>query len=358
MYRIPKIIVLIIVLLLQVGCTSSNKYIHSASSTNIETSNLKQTVITPYMEAKLVVGKNTIFCSTFQLAWNEIKDNIVKEDINLKNDTGMAKSLNNGKASKKDVSDNSYVAMAGLAKDNILDKINNALKAKFTDASPVTMTFDYPQDIFAYAYLYKNLRFKDEFEAIEKPLNFKQDNVKSFGIEKFSGNGNHKKLSKEVDIFDFKNESDFIIKLKPTSKEDEVVLAKIKPKDTLIDTIEGVMQRIEQSKPKELEKNDILIIPKINFDITHNYTELMNKFMLNPGFTDKYIKQARQDILFSLDEKGAVLKSEARIWFATKSVEMDRRLVFNEPFLLYLKEKDAKYPYFAMWVDNSELMVK
>lgn len=35
-----------------------------------------------------------------------------------------------------------------------------------------------------------------------------------------------------------------------------------------------------------------------------------------------------------------------------------KKLIFDRPFLLYLKEKDGKYPYFALWVDNPELLVK
>ncbi len=33
-----------------------------------------------------------------------------------------------------------------------------------------------------------------------------------------------------------------------------------------------------------------------------------------------------------------------------------RRLVFDKPFLLYMKEKGAKNPYFAIWIENAELM--
>lgn len=358
MYRTRKIISIMLFFLILAGCASGNKYDHSVSSNNKQSDSLKNTVITPYMEAKLVSGKNMIFCSTFQLAWNEIKDNIIKEDIKISDDTGMVKFLNQGKSTKKDISDDSYVAMAGLAKDKILDKINSALNAKFKDVEPVKVDFNYPEDIFAYAYLYKNLRFENEFEAIETPLFYRGNNVKSFGIEKYTDSGKHKKLGNQVDVIDYKNRNDFIIRLKPTSKTDEIILAKVSPNESLYDTIDRVKQRINQSKPMQLEKNDILIIPKLNFNITHNYSELKGKTVQNKGFDKYFVNQARQDILFSLDEKGAILKSEARIWFPAKSIEESRELVFDSPFLLYIMEKDAEYPYFAMWVDNSELMVK
>jgi hypothetical protein len=30
--------------------------------------------------------------------------------------------------------------------------------------------------------------------------------------------------------------------------------------------------------------------------------------------------------------------------------------VFDRPFLIYLKKRGATRPYFAMWVDNAELL--
>jgi hypothetical protein len=33
-----------------------------------------------------------------------------------------------------------------------------------------------------------------------------------------------------------------------------------------------------------------------------------------------------------------------------------RLFVLDRPFLLYLKKPNAKWPFFAMWVDNAELL--
>ena len=32
--------------------------------------------------------------------------------------------------------------------------------------------------------------------------------------------------------------------------------------------------------------------------------------------------------------------------------------IFDQPFLLMIRYKDSEQPYFAMWVDNAEIMVK
>jgi hypothetical protein len=33
------------------------------------------------------------------------------------------------------------------------------------------------------------------------------------------------------------------------------------------------------------------------------------------------------------------------------------RMIFDKPFLLLMQRQGAKVPYFALWVDNAELLV-
>jgi hypothetical protein len=33
-------------------------------------------------------------------------------------------------------------------------------------------------------------------------------------------------------------------------------------------------------------------------------------------------------------------------------------LLFYRPFFLYMKKRGAKHPFFVMWVDNAELLIK
>ena len=33
-------------------------------------------------------------------------------------------------------------------------------------------------------------------------------------------------------------------------------------------------------------------------------------------------------------------------------------MIFDKPFLIMLQRSDAKMPYFALWVDNAELLVR
>jgi len=54
-----------------VGCGRKPDKILRADSKD-----LKHTIITAHLEEKIVPGKNVIYCSTFQLAWNESREEI------------------------------------------------------------------------------------------------------------------------------------------------------------------------------------------------------------------------------------------------------------------------------------------
>ena len=65
------------------------------------------------------------------------------------------------------------------------------------------------------------------------------------------------------------------------------------------------------------------------------------------------IVMAAQTIRFQLNENGATLRSEARLEGKGRPMPA----IFNKPFLIMLQRKDAKQPYFALWVDNVELLM-
>lgn len=326
------------------------------SMQHLEDGQITKTLIAAHMEEKIKENVNLLYCLSFQLCWDEMI-NYVNGDIRLDKDTPIVSYLNNGLSSKVDISEDSYVAASGCKKDNIESIINDQLSSKFDNSKLVDFSSLSDDDLIAYAYLYKNLKFAKEFESMESPLDFNEkDNkveVKAFGIKDYSDK--NKEMGKQVDIIDYKNEDDFILRLKTKSPNEEIILAKVKPGDTLLDTILLVNERINNNSIEALSKHDVLMIPKFSFDITHRYSELIGGNILNKGFSGYSIIEAMQNITFVLDEKGAILKSTS-FMVATKSAYESKYLTFNHPFLLYMKEKDAQYPYFAMWVENTELM--
>ena len=53
-----------------------------------------------------------------------------------------------------------------------------------------------------------------------------------------------------------------------------------------------------------------------------------------------------------LDRSGAELKSESKMYCSP----IPTYFVLDHPYLIFLRQRGAQAPYFAMWVDNSELL--
>lgn len=302
---------------------------------------------------------NMIWCGTLQLAWNELRDNIIKEDIKLIGENALSTELNKKVFTKEYLNDKDYIAMVGYNKDGIIKKINTLLKEKFNEEGnwKVETNLQRPDDILAYSFLKKNLEFEYAFEDIKDGLDFSNVKVKAFGIYQTRDEETKNKLAKQIRILHYNNDSDFIISLKGKTSNDEIILAKIPPKDTLGDTLNYALSNSE--KEETFSSNDILKVPMIKFNINKNFKELENKALANVGFEDYLLAKAIQRIDFSLTEKGAQLKSKAEISITKSALipEAPKELIFDKPFLLYMNEKGKNNPYFVMWVENPEIMM-
>jgi hypothetical protein len=317
---------------------------------------LNRTIISPHMEQNIQKDVNVLYCSTFQLSWNELK-NLMKGDIKLSSNPETATYLNKSLSTKNDISENSYIAVAGYKKNNVEGIINDQLSSKFNNSEKVDFSGLADDDIIAYSYLYKNLQFEDEFESLKTPMYFHEGKsgveVKAFGIKEYSSK--NEKMGEQVELIDYKSDKDFIVRLKTKAENEELILAKVNPEDTLLQTIESVNNRTLNGKKEALVEKDVLMIPKFSFKVNHSFSELKEGKIVNDGFSDYRIAEAMQDMTFVLDERGAILEAKGSLYLA-KGIPNSRRLKFDRPFLLLMKEKGAAYPYYAMWIENTELM--
>ncbi len=345
--------------LIVLGCSLS---IHPVGA---EPADMERTQVTPHMDVPIEPGRNVLFCSTFHIAWNEMRNGIVREDIRLEKSLEMVHQLNLGRMTKADISEEDYLSMAGYGGRNIADEINAALRAKFGNDAPVVDDVYNDDDvILAYAFLRKELMFEDAFDDFLHPIHFDANGartpVEGFGISSYSDE-RHSNLRDQVEIIEYKDAGNFIVGLTSKHPDDEIILAEVAPGRTLMETYEQVNRRIDRSRngadPVTLSKNDVLQIPKFDITVNHRYSSLLGLHLRNKGFEDYFVAEARQDVVFRLDECGATAKSEAVL--AIKKGPMDFKLLrFNKPFLLYLKKKGAAYPYLAIWVENTDLMIE
>jgi hypothetical protein len=347
----------LLVLLIAICVFTCNKKAHDVLTQ-------PNTIITPDMEANIVEGQNMVYCSTFQIAWNMLQDEVLGEKVLLEGRPTVADLLNKQLSTKKDISESSYVAMGGELTDDFLKHLNMSLREKFGDEAPPEVTATNEKDILLYAFLYKNLLFNKEFERLPKPIEFyshgTQTSLRGFGIEYPPYDKDTSQLRRQVMVFDYKDEDNFVIGLLSKSSDDEIILAKTQPAESLLKTITHVNDRIISSKASFLEEKEPLHIPAIQLNKHHSFIELKGKHIENKDkLYGYYISDALQWVKFRLNEKGALLKSEALVRVsAGPSQYANRTFIFNKPFLIYLKEKNGKYPYFAMWVENPDTLVQ
>ncbi|MDD4889312.1 MAG: hypothetical protein PHU85_05230 [Phycisphaerae bacterium] len=326
---------------------------------------LKSTTITPVLSEPISAGRNVLWCGTFQLAWNEVRT-LVGEDLHFDNDPPMATALNNGGFSRRDLDDDSFVALAGFVRGGIFARIDSALKAKFRGQAsphylpPPSLT-PRPQDIVAYSYLFKHLEFAVPFEKVDQGMSFKGRSVEAFGLPTWKPD--HASRYTQVLIHDYRSADDFVIELKSTAAGDRLILAKVPPGDTLAATAAAVQKRLT-TRPEAMSTGDTLLAPKMNFDLTSDYHELCGRHLVvaNPKVAkDLLILSAVQNIRFQIDEKGVRLRSESHVSFGCSAEYSPRPkhvLIFDQPFVVLMQRQAASNPYFALWVSNAELLEK
>jgi hypothetical protein len=334
---------------------------------------MKDTKVTCHCGEKITPGENLIYCSTLQLAWNELCDFMgspgasITFQGNLEPATLLAvQELNKRLATKNDLDPNSYMALAGYVQegpDGIVNRIAKELREKFNETSKVDFSSMKPMDIVAYAFLLKVLEFEHKFEEI-KNFRFQGNAVKAFGLDKH-GDGSHPGIgvgARQVRVLHYKNPSEFTLSIN-TKSGGIITLARLQPGLTLQDTI-GAMK---MDSSETLEEGEIIKIPKISFDLEQHFSELAGPYLNiarrgeEPTSTGYYISDAVQLIKFDLNEEGAKLRSEAAIMckrcvsFAPKNL---RQFIFDGPFLVLLRQSKETGPYFAAWVENTEILVK
>ncbi|MES2790175.1 MAG: DUF1559 domain-containing protein [Planctomycetota bacterium] len=325
----------------------------------------------PYLGAKIEGPKNVVYCATFQIAWDQLRD-VVKADPQFDSKSEFVDELNASRFPLQDLDPTSYVATGGRMDDHTLGLLDGVLKQKFPKHERLPLNA--PTDGFiAYCYLLKQLSFRVNFERFGVPMVFhtgeQTEKVEAFGIDSLGDVGHRlEEILEQVEILDHVSDSDFILQLKTRDRLDEMILAKIPPGKNLRETLATVEKRIVTPAAngfrKKLGGGDKLMIPVLQMSVKRDYPELTGQAIENGDAKGNRLIQAVQIIKFRLDETGVIIESEAAIIGENghSGVERDydsskpRQLIFDRPFLLVFRETKAKAPYLVVWVAHQELM--
>jgi hypothetical protein len=295
-------------------------------------------VATP--EENLPEGKNAIYGASFILAWQQIKGDF-KDTVIVNGSDVALMQLNNSMAFKNTLKKGEYKTFTSI------------------DNGEITVMAGFS----------KKLPFDENLESFKGKLSFKNTSIPSFGAIQ-----NCYTISTMSSVKYYKDDNDFVLCLYPADEEHEILLYMTPEKGaTMTAMFKEIQDKIklgeaELAANKNYWKHDIMfgdevLIPKLKLNIEEHYKNIEgSRFTTN---REKYnIKIAKQQTIFSLDETGAIVKDAAymdAVPAPSPPSEKDKhpkKLHFNKPFLVMIKRKDSPNPYFAMWVENTELMQK
>ena len=313
--------------------------------------------MTPTYTSKISsIDTNKVWVGTFNLVWNDFMNDVIGDKIEFEDGySALADELNKQTFTVEQLNKNSYFKIHGKENLTLKNQIEQGIKQKFNETSSIIDKCDWKkgEGYVLYAMLKKEFNFLEKFPTLnENTFGDSKEKVKYFGIEPDT----EQVASKNIEILFYNSKEDFAIKLK-TKEGEEVYLYRTTGENKSFEENYKEMQ-VKQSKyngEKTWNKNDILNIPFIKVKDEINYDELCGRYIKN---TDWYIAQALQTIDFELNNYGGSVKSEALIEaFKSALLEKGREFIFNNDFILFLKEEDKTKPYFALKVDNTDILV-
>ncbi len=282
---------------------------------------------------------NNLWVGTLDLAWKDLQEKIGLSKIEIKGGTPqIARNLNESTFSKEMLDPNDY-------------KIN--VERTVTDGYKIDATLN------------KELNFLEVFDNFSKDytkwtFGDGKEYIKYFGIN----NASLEKMNKNVEILFYNKigngtlfSNDMAIKLK-TKEGDEIILYRTDDEKSFNEYYEDVKNKSKNYKGStEFSQDDELRIPYVRVNGMVSYDELYDK-----EITDSkglYIYDVIQNVNFSLNEKGCNLSSKATMVTEYMGIGEDTKYCyFQDKFIIFMKEANSDSPYFALKVDNSDILEK
>lgn len=335
--------------------TWGRKYTPPEEETAVNTKNMK---IILSLEDEIT--ENSAWCGTFNLIWNDLKNDLAKQAIVFENQTELVNNLNKGTFTEENLSESSYYKTYGTPSPELKKQIEEEIKKKFNEKSDILDDFDFENsseyDYFLYCMLKKEFEFPMEYKVFENEKFKEYEGVKYFGIDGKGKDETRDALNNQTEIMYYDSNDSFAVKLY-TKQNDEVIIVKGNKSKTFGTMYEDVIKRAEEytgMRYFEIEEN--LKIPCMDFNLKEEISEVeRQEFKFSDGRSYE-IDKAVQTIEFTLDEKGGRIKSEAGIMAnlsaAVECYATPRQFIVDDTFTVFLVEKDKELPYFAAQISD------
>jgi len=340
---------------------------------------LAATDITAVRDADLPPGRSVLWCATFQLAWDALREKLRVDSVPFHSRPALAATLDRWWYPTDALSPDCYAVMLEGVDAASAERVRGKVREQFPGAESHAAPID---DILPgfrlYTYLEKRMPFAQEFDRLPEGTTFRANagimQVATFGVIADDGDGlGSPVFENQVRILDYVSDEDFVVELTTDAREhDRIILAKAAPESTLRQTWEAARSRIAtphqwHDRP-HLMSVEPLVVPVLVFNLRHEFADLLGATLDLPrsDWDGSRIESAWQNIRLRLDERGADFVSEAEV---SPVGSLDdpaaiegppppepRKFLFDRPFLIVLREQDAPEPYFIGWIGNADLM--
>lgn len=307
-----------------------NKYIKNNTNHNI--------TMNPSYQSTLDENTiNNLWVGTLDLAWKDLEEKIGLNKIELEGEMPqIANDLNESTFSKEMLNPNDY-------KINVERTVTNGYKIDAT--------------------LNKELNFLESFDNFSDykwTFGNSKEYIKYFGIN----NASPEEMNKNVEILFYNKlnngsllSNDMAIKLK-TKEGDEIILYRTDDKKSFDEYYEDIKAKTKNYKGRtEFSEDDELRVPYVKVNGMINYNQLYDKKIKNSK--GLYIYNVIQNVNFYLNERGCNLSSKATMVTEYMGIGQDTKYCyFQDTFIIFMKEANSDKPYFALKVDNNDILEK
>ncbi|MCL1930034.1 hypothetical protein FWF93_02765 [Candidatus Saccharibacteria bacterium] len=305
------------------------------------------------------INANSAWCGTFQLIWNDLKNEVVHQDIDFGDvQIAMVDNLNKGSFNTSMLSNDYYFKAHGPKTPALKTKIENGIKQKFSETSDILDTIDWSEngDYVLYAMLKRIFEYQYEFAKLDAADFGDYQEVNYFGLDGPSQDA----ARNQIEILYYDSADSFAIAIN-TKTGDEVIFVKNPEGDSFGEIYNNMNDATKKyDDAKRLRDQDTFKAPNLKLNEVRKYDELVgHPFPVKqPNSEPMVIIDAIQTIQLSLDEKGGSVRSEAMMHAATGMVEPPTRpeepRYFNvdSTFALFIRQKGRPQPYFATRVDD------
>jgi hypothetical protein len=158
--------------LLPLACRQTKTHARAAET---DSKDLKQTVVVATLDCPLPEHKNAIWCATFQMAWDKLRQDIIREPIQVLGAEELANRLNGAPFPTGSIEEKSYYAAAGFVKNGIIEQVQKEMRRRFPSEPVPTFDSRYttlPDVILAYAFLNVDIEFQHPYYVYRRGFGF------------------------------------------------------------------------------------------------------------------------------------------------------------------------------------------